>query len=263
MAQIMLIFNETGSETSVTNHGSLGNPVVEAETGGGTATFSWNQDAAPYDGYLGLTVAGGGDADMTIVDMSALTMPADGDINVAIGFRIDDVCTTINNGRLKSMAPTWLDRGGIYINAARTTSTYTLQCRAAETDDLPAFQIDFTGLSFSTDYVLSMSIDVSVPQLKAKLDSGSVQTDTTGGSSFSASPWTTNGGKLATGSTYTKYGGTSGRYYYYYEERGTDIAWGDSELASVNSDPTTLDGWPSSGSIIPQAKTYYDLLRRQ
>jgi len=259
-AQVMLIFNETGSETSVTNYGTLGDPVVETESYG-TATFSWNQDAAPYEGYLTFTVNGGGSGDMTIVDLSALSLPTDGDINCAIGFRIASVCSTVGYGYLHLPSPDSAQYGGISIDATDTTGDFTLNVNVFDEDQLPGFQISFTGLLYDTDYQLAVSIDISAEILRAALDAASTIQDTTGGASFDVDPWHATGGKIGTGHTtssgWTRYAGTAGRYYYYYEERGTDVAWNDAECEAVNADPTTLDGWPSSGSIIPQAMYHY------
>ena len=259
MSSVLFIYNES-SGTSITNYGDTSTAAtIDAN---GTPQYTWNQDSGSYDGFL--TISDHVGSNMTWIDMDGITMDQEGDINLAIGFSVSAYDTSSSSqGWLKTMWNSANETGGmsIKVNDPSTTGDYNLELRCQEDDATPDFQINggvFADLSFSTIYLLSMSIDVSAPRFAAKLDSQTVAEDTAGGGSFSSNYWRNHAGHIGRGNFAGNFG-VQANLYYFFEERGSSIAWGDSDLANVNSDPAgNLTGWPSSGGgALPLLSAYY------
>jgi hypothetical protein len=253
MAQVMLIFNES-SGTSITNYGSASNPVVETEAGG-TAQYNWQTDQGSYDGYLQIQEDQG--SNQTIVDLSALTLPTEGDINMAFGVAVHEYDTRVSSiGYLHSMSPDDTSKGGVQMDVDEPTTgggspnDFNLILTATDDDNTVATtDVVFQDLTFSTFYQIALHVDSSTGTLRVKLDSGTPVNGTSAGFP-STNAWFGHGGKIGRGNSFAHYYGIKADLYYWYEDRGTDIAWSDTDLSNVNSDPQTyLSGWPSGVSI--------------
>jgi hypothetical protein len=249
----LLVFNES-SGTAVTQYGTASAGYSIQNTGTSPTNWEWFSGAGLYlnNGYLqGKTASGSGMPYLS----SAATVPsaALANINVMAAFRV--------TGFSSGVGIICAENGGdgdvkIQANTAVGTGDYDLFCRFTN-DGSAEISTTFSDLSFTNDYILSMSLDATTPtavQARFKLGAGSVVAPATANwNSFGMRatwPYIWRRNDLPTDLA------PLGRIYAFAYGRGQTV-WSATDLGDINTDPdAAITGWPGAGATTT-VKTLY------
>lgn len=244
---ILLVLNDS-SGTTVTNDGTV---ATDASVGHGVENtdWAWHPGEGSLNGWWESLDQDGSDQAWITMTGIALSNTLT-HLWSALAFNITSWDTRASSrGYIIGGTNTNEVAGGLVFRVGAPTSTgdfdLTVFCR-----DI-SFSIEqtitFADLSFSTDYSIVAALDATTASahvLKAKLDSGSVQSSASANRTGGA-VWGNNGGYIGRSIDYTNYYGFIGKVYFYAHDRGVLLS--DADMASINSDPSIITGWPGGG----------------
>lgn len=242
-------------DTDTTNLGTTGATVVNSGSLGtdykvfGTGTTRAASNGL-YTGSGRLSGTTGVDANQTYMTITGATAPGSAldDFNCALAFKFTGAA--LNNTASYLVAPgTSPTDGNIRLSLQPPAATgdfdLTFECRNTSSGAITPLKTGaLAGLLFNTVYQVACSVNMAVTGAivpKIKVNSATVITGATANfTSFAmenAWPILLTRSDFAPGAF-----DFDGDLYYFAYNRGTGIAWGDSDLDSINADPTVLWG---------------------
>ena len=247
--QILFAMQQT-SGTVCTNSGTVAtNGAVNTTSTTSTENTNWSWNAGPPTYWRAITPDHG--TGQAWIGATTITLPTTNTQSawLAIGFRLASFATSNSKGYLIGTTNGDDQTGGLSVRAVSPTAggNFDLQCWYQNGSGLGITQA-FTGMVFGTDYRVIYGADTTSPGAsvaKFKLDSASIVNGN--GASFSVNGTTAfvnNMGYIGRGGGFNNYNGITGRIYYVAHWRGITLS--DADLASVNTDPTTITGWPGA-----------------
>ena len=237
------------SGANITNYGSDGTNFA-VQQGSSPTNYEQVPNADAKLGYLDLKTK-------TLSNMPWITTSASAfantlvTLNIAAGFTVDSLEGVVGQ---KIYTASSNNAPRILINSPSVSGDFDIVVRMYTTSG-GGYEYTYSSttfganLTFGTEYRLAASLDVTTPTaaiIKFKLNSSSVVTspsqNISGQVLNTSQPW------LNRDADFTTYGGNDGQLEFFAYERG-GTAWGDSDLASVTSDPATAFAgwWPGGG----------------
>lgn len=242
----MLLTLNGSSGTTATNYGATAvNPTANATE---NTQWKWNHNASELLGNWQSLIEGGG-TNCGAIDCTSVTLGGTALTHLwaAVKFNLTARDTSAS-GYGYILGLTNFD-GGIGVRAIAPSGggDYDLMCRVSSSGGgVTSDYLGFTALSWSTDYSLVMALDATTPTsctFKLKLGSNSVVSNT--GVNFNGQTFTDGCGYLGRDSGFANYYGIQGKIYYAMKGRGVLLS--DTDMATINSDPTQVTGWPGGG----------------
>lgn len=240
------VMNET-SGTAITQYGTA-DAGYSVQQGTSPTNWEWHQGAGPYtnNGYFESKTRT--TANMPYLATSATT-PGVGfqNLGLMIAFYITDYNAATGGILVAPNGASVIGDVLVTVGAPGGSGDFDLICQFSHSGS-GSISNTFSALAYSTNYILSMSLDVSTVsavQARFKLGAGSVQTPAT-------QDWTSYGlldswPRILRRQDFTDELGIIGRINAFAYTRGGTL-WSATDLGDINSNPATaITGWPSGG----------------